>query len=457
MQNAFELLGATPLDNGEKLKELFEEKQLLLDNDKELADAYSSLTNPKKRINHEIEYFAKEEFEPFNEIFVENTDSEQKMNIDDTCSAIINIGRWFDSDIHSIYTQINDNREISGFSKLNNSGIVSTAISELRANYVSSVTKYFEFIDEKGLVKLFNELVEYEDFTSFFMNELMAHYEIKIKDSLQKIQTQCTDKFIEIEKIARIFYIGGVINSLELENKISEFKTLIQSWDKLAQPLQVNAQLKGAEHDESAKFVLQIRNRVIDLSNKSQAPLTDLIQKTQYADQYTLMVIRKSLPQKLADSITFTESILKLFKILETVFAEVEIVAERLKQDKKDISSLKSSLNAMAKQLKDAELQAQAVRRYNSSNNGCYIATAVYGSYDCPQVWTLRRYRDNVLRKNIFGRMFIKIYYFLSPKFIKTKFFSKPIQKFTKWILDRKVKKLNLKGFKDTPYNDIKN
>ena len=31
---------------------------------------------------------------------------------------------------------------------------------------------------------------------------------------------------------------------------------------------------------------------------------------------------------------------------------------------------------------------------------GCYVATAVYGSYDCPQVWTLRRYRDDILAKN---------------------------------------------------------
>ena len=58
----------------------------------------------------------------------------------------------------------------------------------MRANCVNSVTKYFEFIDEKGLVKLFNELVEYEDFTSFFVDELMAHYEIKITDSLQTKQ-----------------------------------------------------------------------------------------------------------------------------------------------------------------------------------------------------------------------------------------------------------------------------
>ena len=32
----------------------------------------------------------------------------------------------------------------------------------------------------------------------------------------------------------------------------------------------------------------------------------------------------------------------------------------------------------------------------NSSSGGCYIATCVYGSYDCPEVWTLRRFRVDI-------------------------------------------------------------
>lgn len=52
-------------------------------------------------------------------------------------------------------------------------------------------------------------------------------------------------------------------------------------------------------------------------------------------------------------------------------------------------------------------------------NNGCYIATAVYGSYDCPQVWTLRRFRDYTLAKTWYGRAFIKTYYAISPTLVK--------------------------------------
>ena len=59
MQDAFKLLGATPLDNAEKLQELFENKQLFVDDDKEINLAYSELTNLKKRIKHEIKYYSK--------------------------------------------------------------------------------------------------------------------------------------------------------------------------------------------------------------------------------------------------------------------------------------------------------------------------------------------------------------------------------------------------------------
>ena len=87
-------------------------------------------------------------------------------------------------------------------------------------------------------------------------------------------------------------------------------------------------------------------------------------------------------------------------------------------------------------------------------SSGCYIATAVYGSYDCPEVWTLRRYRDNVLDNSWYGRLFIKCYYSISPTLVKwfgetywfRNIFHRPLNK---WIA-----KLNKKGFENTPYCD---
>jgi hypothetical protein len=53
--------------------------------------------------------------------------------------------------------------------------------------------------------------------------------------------------------------------------------------------------------------------------------------------------------------------------------------------------------------------------RYKSDSKGCFIATAVYGDFNAPEVILLRRWRDKVLSTTIFGRAMITLYYSMSP------------------------------------------
>lgn len=85
---------------------------------------------------------------------------------------------------------------------------------------------------------------------------------------------------------------------------------------------------------------------------------------------------------------------------------------------------------------------------------GCYVATAVYGSYDCPQVWTLRRYRDYTLAKTWYGRAFIRIYYAISPTLVKWFGHTGWFKKMWQGTLDRMVAKLQANGVESTPYED---
>lgn len=83
---------------------------------------------------------------------------------------------------------------------------------------------------------------------------------------------------------------------------------------------------------------------------------------------------------------------------------------------------------------------------------GCYVATCVYGSYSTQEVFTLRRFRDKALKSNIFGRIFVKLYYFISPLLVKLFGKTKWFNKINKKILDRFVTYLQDKGYDNTPY-----
>lgn len=85
---------------------------------------------------------------------------------------------------------------------------------------------------------------------------------------------------------------------------------------------------------------------------------------------------------------------------------------------------------------------------------GCYVATCVYGSYDCPEVWTLRRYRDFTLAKTWYGRAFIRTYYTISPTLVKWFGNTNWFRRMWKGKLDRMVGKLQDKGYESTQYYD---
>ncbi len=87
---------------------------------------------------------------------------------------------------------------------------------------------------------------------------------------------------------------------------------------------------------------------------------------------------------------------------------------------------------------------------------GCYIATCVYGSYDCPEVWVLRRFRDETLECSRLGRLFISLYYATSPSIVRLFGENAAVRALWRALLDRFVIKLKSTGICDKPYDDDK-
>ncbi len=97
---------------------------------------------------------------------------------------------------------------------------------------------------------------------------------------------------------------------------------------------------------------------------------------------------------------------------------------------------------------------AAAQASQGGRRNGCYIATYVYGSYDCPQVWTLRRFRDERLKRNRIGCAFIRLYYAVSPKLVRWLGKNDKVRTYWKTWLDLLVWRLQKQGIPNTPYVD---
>jgi len=105
---------------------------------------------------------------------------------------------------------------------------------------------------------------------------------------------------------------------------------------------------------------------------------------------------------------------------------------DKLPQDQKLILEKKSSFSKMIQELRTVchylpiELAKHGLienssnpdtNQHKTQSNGCFIATALYGSYNTPEVLILRKFRDEILLTSKIGQIFVRIYYFLSPPF----------------------------------------
>lgn len=466
--NAFEILGSTPSDNLERLQELLDEKELLSEDPSAAQNAYSELTNPKKRIIHEILYIRSNVFNDFNKLVLNGIEITQT---DKIATTFVNMGHWFEANNQLLFFEINGLRKKSGFKPIEEKSILFQAIDSLRSYYIQSANNYLDTLKEQVVVSIFNKIVKITDYKSIFIDELLAHYELIIKETVKKAEEKCLSDFEEIKTRCDSFnsgdfFFGGHSLSFDLQEKISHFGKSLKKWDNYVQPMQVNMQKNGGEHEDSLKLVLEIRSQTIDLCNRSQKSLNKTLEIAFGSGSHNaaLSLAVSSIPEYISDSVRFFSCLILLTDILIDTFAELEMVTEKLREDRETLISIKSTVSNLDQQVQTAKTQVQKSQSYpavrntfsssNSSECGCYIATCVYGSYDCPQVWTLRRFRDSTLGSTWYGRAFIRIYYAISPTLVR--WFGKTIwfKKIWKGTLDRMVKRLNDKGVQDTPYQD---
>ncbi|TND07145.1 MAG: 50S ribosomal protein L7/L12 [Bacteroidetes bacterium] len=81
------------------------------------------------------------------------------------------------------------------------------------------------------------------------------------------------------------------------------------------------------------------------------------------------------------------------------------------------LEAVKQYRNATGQGLKESKDYVDQLAKAHGIEfkGGCFVATACFGDYDAPEVILLRQFRDKKLLTNTAGRLFVKIYYAISP------------------------------------------
>lgn len=228
--------------------------------------------------------------------------------------------------------------------------------------------------------------------------------------ALESIKTSVFDEGVQHKLVD---YING--NIITLAKKMFDYEK--ESFDKMSSSALITVQEQVSEKCWSSAFLLyEYGNKVVSLFGEK-------FRKIAYYDWLVANNQTASILKYLSDT------------------------------DKADAVNMIDEYSVKIKTI-DPNYQKPDTNVANKKN-GCYVATAVYGSYDCSEVWTLRRFRDYSLASSWYGRLFIAFYYFLSPTIVKWFGENKWFNSFAKGILDSFVTRLKIKGYDDSPYSDI--
>ena len=282
-------------------------------------------------------------------------------------------------------------------------------------NLIKLADRAYEEQDFKTAQSYYDKILRStpDDVRAMLRSACCRAYSCVVRDIPESMQTVCARSISAINVIAETY---------EEKDKINGYKTVIK--DFCAAEVFLSRATFGYIEQNLASGDINLINR----SNKM------------YDDSFTKLIVKFSTE---IDNKDIEFELWDNYKLPFNSFAP---------QYQKAIAAMEKLNPSKTQEIIQQQKEKDAARK--SSSGGCYVATAVYGSYDCPQVWTLRRFRDYTLAETWYGRAFIHTYYAISPTLVKWFGKTKWFKNMWKPTLDRMVNDLNKKGVDNTPYND---
>jgi len=324
LKNPFHILTASPRDNRRRLMELADERSLFIDSS-DVMEARSSLTNPRRRLTAEVawlpgigpkkvgEVLSLFESSPVELIEVEKLTPIAKANLlatgltnvpdlnsYDVAEWILEIS-WAFEGINSedLCTLINEERVVSGFPEVSDHSTIEAEIQDRRRFYRQVVKGALDNLPPQELVKAVTVAVESatddgEKHGPILIDDLVDAYEVEAQGFLDKEEANINSLVEQLWSLVDDEHPDSAIAPM-----VNQIIQVVRNWDTVAQPIQVSTKSRGLDHEASHRVAGVVRGLAIDMFNEHG--------KLEFSQQLTNM--------------------------LQEVFAEVDVVAERTAED----------------------------------------------------------------------------------------------------------------------------
>ena len=305
----------------------------------------------------------------------------------------------------------------------------------------------------EGKVDVSGSTIKVDESESIERNLLIARRAIQKKDWKEAEEYYSNVEQYDPTNTEAFLYCSFAKVWIAIDTK--EQKSISDSFYVLGRTLSIlNENFDAKKTDEYIPLLERFVDEIINASNIAMVYRTynDLViidAVSTFHEGYidVLVKIAEKIPEDKTEAIisTYKQAIKSGEWLLERIqFANAETIRQTIIDCHEQIKRINPSY----------DIPEPPEAKVSQEKSGCYVATAVYGSYDCPQVWTLRRFRDNMLAQKWYGRAFIHTYYTISPTLVRWFGASIWFKNMWKPKLDRMVNNLREQGVEDTPYND---
>ena len=286
-ENSFYVLGVTTRDNGKTINERAEELSLF--NESGIVNnARMILTNPQYRLEAEIHWFPGVAPSRIAKIIEKLNVGEglnlinsgiyyglSKINIlmdiisrgpinKDTLQQLLvnTVNEYNDTNLEEIISNINNDREVSGFPLVKDKNKIEQLLKKLKAEVQSEINKRAKELPPSHYSDLAKDMVTKYMKDSIYdslgiLDDFLDSYELDNRKNLEDI----------IDKIQSV--LDEIDNQQSLRTShYEELVSLMIKFNKIAIPVQINMASKGLVHEGSQTVLSLIRNMAVKLHNE---------------------------------------------------------------------------------------------------------------------------------------------------------------------------------------------